>query len=98
MQKPIENKLSTVIGHSGNSEVDLVVNIDIDTKAIAYGMLCSLFAKGDLTESELEKAIKKLDSLIERDKKRKNKNNDSIEVNRPRIFDFPNQNSRRNWI
>ena len=48
MQKPVENKLSTVVGHSGNSDVDLVVNIDIDTKAIAYGVLCSLYAKGEL--------------------------------------------------
>jgi ribosome-associated translation inhibitor RaiA len=98
MQKPIENKLSTVVGHSGNSDVDLEVNIDIDTKAIAYGMLCSLYAKGDLSDVELEKAIQKLDSLIERDKrKRKSNNNINIE-NKPKLFDFPPKNTRRNWF
>lgn len=72
MEKPVLNKLSTLVGHSGNSDVDLVVNIDIDTKAIAYGVLCSLYAKGEINEKELEKAIQKLDTLIERDKRKRN--------------------------
>jgi hypothetical protein len=96
MQKPIENKLSTVVGHSGNSDVDLVVNIDIDTKAIAYGVLCSLYAKGEINDLELEKAIKKLDSLIERDNRnRKSNTNTTIIENKPKLFDFPR---RRNWL
>ena len=73
MHGPIENKLNTLVGHSGNSDVDLTVNIDIDTKGIAYGMLCSLYAKGELTKLELYKAIHRLDKLIERDKREKRK-------------------------
>lgn len=96
MQKPFENKLSTVVGHSGNSDVDLEVNIDIDTKAIAYGMLCSLYAKGDLSEVELEKAIQKLDTFIERDKRKRKANNDTIIENKPKLFDFPPKNTGRN--
>ena len=95
MTRPIENKLNTLIGNSGNSEVDLIVNIDIDTKAIAYGVLCSLFAKGEISEPELEKAIQKLDKLIERDKKNKKSTNDTIFENKPRLFDG---RPRRNWI
>lgn len=96
MQKPTENKLSTVVGHSGNSDVDLVVNIDIATNAIAYAMLCSLYAKGEINDLELEKAIKKLDSLIERDKRNRKSNTDTTIIeNKPKLFDFP---GRRNWL
>jgi hypothetical protein len=96
MEKPFENKLNTVVGNSGNSDVDLVVNIDIDTNAIAYAVLCSLYAKGEINDLELEKAIKKLDSLIERDKgNRKSKSNTTIIDNNRNLFDFPR---RRNWF
>ncbi|MGJ7921272.1 hypothetical protein [Neobacillus sp. LXY-4] len=95
MQESIENKLKTVIENSGNSEVDLNVNIEIDTKALAYGLLCSLYAKGEITESELEKAVQKLDSLIDRDKKRNGKN--MYIENKPNLFGFPKQNKRRKW-
>lgn len=95
MQKPAQNKLNSLIGHSGNSDVDLTVNID--TKAIAYSMLCSLYAKGDLNEEELENAIRKLDSLIERDKKNQRNNTEIIE-NRPQSFNHTQQKYRRKWI
>ncbi|WP_342430131.1 hypothetical protein [Neobacillus sp. FSL H8-0543] len=95
MEKPVLNKLSTLVGHSGNSDVDLVVNIDIDTKAIAYGVLCSLYAKGEINEKELEKAIQKLDTLIERDKRKKKSNNNTNIENKPKLYDFP---LRRNWL
>ncbi|WP_100404307.1 hypothetical protein [Bacillus solitudinis] len=98
MQKPVENKLNTMVGHSGNSDVDLTVKVDIDTKAIAYGMICSLYARGDLNELELEKAIQKLDSLIDRDKEKRKLTNNNITVSKPKLFDFPQQNSRRNWF
>ena len=64
-----ENQIRSLIKNSGNSDVDLNIQIDIETKSIAYAMLCSQFAKGDLSEFELEKAIKKLNEVIERDKK-----------------------------
>jgi len=96
MERPVENKLKTMIDRSGNSDVDVTVNIDIDTKAIAYGMLCSLYAKGDLTEQELARAIQKLDNLIERDrnKRREKSNIDS----RPKLFHFPQPTKGRKWI
>lgn len=97
MQKPAQNKLNTLIGHSGNSDVDLTVNIDIDTKAIAYGMLCSLYAKGDLNEEELENAIRKLDALIEREKKNQRNKTQVIE-NRPQPYNYTQQKLRRKWI
>jgi hypothetical protein len=95
MNKPIENKLNSLIGNSGNSDVDLTVNVDIDVKPIAYGIICSEYAKGNINEQDLERAIQKLDSLIERDKK-KRKSGESI----PKIYDFPQQRPpfRRKWI
>ncbi|MFB6469035.1 hypothetical protein ACE38V_19980 [Cytobacillus sp. Hz8] len=96
MEKPVENKLRSTVNHSGNSDVDLNLKIEIDTKAIAYGMLCSLFAKGDLTELELEKAIRKLDNLIERD--RNKKRNINYYDSRPKSFNFSEQLHRKRWI
>ncbi|WP_163537004.1 hypothetical protein [Gracilibacillus sp. YIM 98692] len=98
MQDATENKLKSIIQDSGNSDVDLVVNMEVDTKVIAYGMLCSLYAKGDLTEHQLQKGIHKLDSLVEEDRKRRNI--DSNGVSKPKIYDFPKQKQkqRRSWL
>ena len=96
MHGPTENQLNTLIGHSGNSDVDLTVNIDIDTKGIAYGMLCSLYAKGELTKLELYKAIHRLDKLIERDKRKKEMKNNSDIDNETIRLDSPQQGIRRN--
>lgn len=94
MQRPIENNLNSHIGHSGNSDVDLTVNIDIDTKAIAYGVICSLYAKGELNDSQLEKAIQKLDSLIEKDKKKQN----PVIMNNKHKSDSSSRRPRRKWL
>ncbi|PMC33905.1 hypothetical protein CJ195_26165 [Bacillus sp. UMB0899] len=99
MRIPAENILKTVIDNSGNSDVDLVVNIDIETKAIAYGLICSLYAKGDLDDLQLEKAIDKLDSLIERDKKRDQLNQNKVIESKPKLNDYPQSNKRRrSWL
>ena len=77
MHGPIENELNTLVRHSGNSDVDLTVNIDIDTKGIAYGMLCSLYAKGELTKLEVYKAIHTMISN-RMDKRKKEMNNNLV--------------------
>lgn len=51
------------IGHSGNSDVDVHVNIDVDTRPIAYALLCSLLATKQLTQSEFETAVMKMEEL-----------------------------------
>ncbi|MBT2756987.1 hypothetical protein [Mesobacillus foraminis] len=100
IEKQTENSLQaqTMIGHSGNSDVDIKVNIEIETKAIAYGMLCSLYAKGDLTEQQLEKAISKLDKLIEKDRENKKKIEYTTSQSQPKLYSAPKQTKRRNWI
>ena len=97
MENYVTNKLDAIVGHSGNSDVDLLINIDIDNKSIAYGMLCSLFAKGELTELELEKAVQKLDSLMERYKNEKKSNEKSIHNSnhRAKVETFYHQKTNR---
>jgi hypothetical protein len=92
-REKIENFSKTVVGHSGNSDVDLTVNIDIDTKSIAFGMLCSLFAKGELSDVELEKGLRKLEELIDRDKRRKKHHSNSN--HKPKLFEFPEHDEKR---
>lgn len=95
MEERRENRLNTWIDKSGNSDVDLVVNIE--TKPIAYSILCGLYAKGEINEIELEKAIQKLDSLIERDKRKQRENNYfNEEDNSNRAIRQPI--SRRRWF
>lgn len=51
------------IGHSGNSDVDVHVNVQVDTRPIAYAMLCSLLATQQITHNEFKKALDKLEEL-----------------------------------
>src|ERR1700730_7731539 len=62
------------IGNSGNSNVDVHVNIEIDTKAIAYAMLCSLLATNAISNQEFNSAIAKWEELTEEKDKEKEKN------------------------
>ncbi|MCE4050733.1 MULTISPECIES: hypothetical protein [Bacillaceae] len=57
------------IGQSGNSDVDVYVNIEIDTKPIAYALLSSLLATKQITRFEFEEAIKNLEKLTKKQKK-----------------------------
>lgn len=95
MERKIENKLKTLIDKSGNSDVDLVVNIE--TKAIAYSILCSSYARGEITEGELDRAVQKLDSLLEKDRRRQQDRNQVVELN-SRSRSNSRQHARRKWI
>ncbi|MBA2870107.1 hypothetical protein HNQ85_000365 [Anoxybacillus calidus] len=57
------------IGHSGNSDVDVNVNIQVDTMPIAFAILCSLLATKQMTNEEFELAIEKLETLSNNYKK-----------------------------
>ena len=60
------------IGHSGNSDVDVFTHIEVDTKPIAYAMLCSLYAQGKLSKNEFNLAVRKLEALMNRNKEQSN--------------------------
>jgi hypothetical protein len=94
-----KNDSQSMIGRSGNSDVD--INIEIDTKAIAYAMLCSLYAMDRLDEKQFEKAIKKFESVMSKNDSTKinSRVNESNGKSQPRIFHIPEQDSRkRKWI
>ncbi|MBR7796185.1 hypothetical protein GT022_08995 [Agaribacter marinus] len=65
----------SVVKHSGNSDVD--VNVHVDTKPIAYAMLCTLLASKQISNEEFEEAVSRLDKLTNREK-RKMKNVDDF--------------------
>lgn len=92
-----ETKIKSLIKDSGNSDVDVNIQIEIETKSIAYAMLCSQYAKGDLNELEFERAIKKLKDVIDRDVKQDRKEQ-GISESRPNLFQIPQSNNRRSWI
>ncbi len=65
------------IGHSGNSDVDVEVNVIVDTTALAYAYLCSMLATNKMTNDEFDIALKKLKELTKhKDKKDDRKKND----------------------
>ncbi|WP_338749218.1 hypothetical protein [Bacillus sp. FJAT-52991] len=70
------------VGHSGNSDVDIHIDVEVDTKPVAYAMLCSLLATKQLTTEEFEEALERLQNLIDKDKNTRveKKNNHSSRV------------------
>ncbi len=59
----IRNATSTEIGQSGNSDVDLKIDVHVDTIAIGYAILCSLLATKQMDNEEFKMAVRKLDEL-----------------------------------
>ncbi len=51
----------STIGNSGNSDVDVTVNID--TTPIAYAMLCTLLATSQISSTEFNAAVRKLEDF-----------------------------------
>lgn len=66
------SQVQAKIGHSGNSDVDVFTHVEVDTKPIAYAMLCSLYAQRKLSKNEFNLAVRKLEELMNRNKKQSN--------------------------
>lgn len=60
--KDPDNNHST-IGGSGNSDVDIYINIEVDTRPIGYAMLCSLLATKQISNEDFEHAVLKWEHL-----------------------------------
>ncbi|OMP67374.1 hypothetical protein [Domibacillus epiphyticus] len=60
-REDLQNKIS--IGESGNSDVDVNVDVKVDTMPIAFAMLCSLWAAKQLSDEDFELAVRKLEDL-----------------------------------
>lgn len=57
----LKNHNSSKIENSGNSDIDIKINIDFSS--IAFAMLYTLFASKLLTNEELESALKRLEKF-----------------------------------
>ncbi|MED4530613.1 hypothetical protein [Metabacillus fastidiosus] len=60
---------SSYINRSGNSDVDVNVNVEIDTMPIALALLCLSFANKQLTRKQFEAAVEELVEVTDRYKK-----------------------------
>ncbi|MBS4192147.1 hypothetical protein KHA94_18435 [Bacillus sp. FJAT-49705] len=62
----INNESKNSIGQSGNSDVDLQVDIHVDTTAIGIAILCSLLATKQMSNVEFEEAVKRLEEITKK--------------------------------
>ncbi|MBM7693458.1 hypothetical protein JOC77_002898 [Peribacillus deserti] len=69
----IHTNAHSQVSHSGNSDVDVNLNVQVDTTAIAYALLCSMLATRQMTEKEFEIAVNKLEGLTNSRKDKKNR-------------------------
>lgn len=59
----IENKGINSIERSGNSDVDIQIDVHVDTTPIAFAILCSLLATKQMNNLEFEEAVSRLQNL-----------------------------------
>ncbi|WP_284037916.1 MULTISPECIES: hypothetical protein [Neobacillus] len=59
----IRNEGLNSIEQSGNSDVDVHVDVHVDTTPIAFAILCSLLATKQMSNFEFEEAVDRLQSL-----------------------------------
>ncbi|MCT2345559.1 hypothetical protein M4D71_15485 [Niallia taxi] len=58
------------LNKSGNSDVDVYVNVEIDTKPIAHAILCTLLATKKISKKEFEEALIILEEITKNHKNR----------------------------
>ncbi|WP_033828921.1 hypothetical protein [Bacillus andreraoultii] len=94
-----ESELQAVVQDSGNSDVDVSIIVEIETKSIAYAILCGMYAKGELTEEGLHAAIRKLNHYLKTENKI-GESKEQVNGNRAKLFPFPNisKDKRRIWV
>ncbi|MEH7354659.1 hypothetical protein V7150_13955 [Neobacillus drentensis] len=63
----IRNENTNSIGQSGNSDVDIQIDVHVDTTAIAFAILCSLLATKQMNNVEFEEAVERLQNLNSRE-------------------------------
>lgn len=72
----MNNQLQSTIHDSGNSDVDITIQIDM--VSLAYMYACSLYATKQINEQQLEKMIQKYHELMNRRERR-----DAFDVETP---------------
>lgn len=64
----MNNQLHSTIHKSGNSDVD--INIQIETASLAYMYACSLYATGQVNDRQFEEMLQHYHHLVDTEKKR----------------------------
>src|SRR4051812_10759770 len=60
----IKSENINTIGQSGNSDVDVRVDVHVDTTPIAFAILTSLLATKQMTVGEFDESVRRLENLI----------------------------------
>jgi hypothetical protein len=61
----IKSENINTIGQSGNSDVDVNVDVLVDTTPIAFAILTSLLATNQMTNIEFNEAVRRLENLTQ---------------------------------
>ena len=88
---------SANIGHSGNSDVDVQVSIEVDTRPIAYALLCSMLATKQLSQSEFDTAVNKMEELTGKKESTNVKNKQGSKKGNSKTS-TPVRRKKRSWI
>lgn len=88
---------SANIGHSGNSDVDVHVSIEVDTRPIAYALLCSMLATKQLSQSEFDTAVNKMEELTGKKESTKVNNKQGNKKGNSKT-PSPGRRKKRSWI
>ncbi|MFC5713713.1 hypothetical protein ACFPU1_13055 [Thalassorhabdus alkalitolerans] len=63
-KKPFPVQHVSSVDRSGNSDVDVTVNID--TSSLAYAYACLLYAEGKLTRKQLDTMVEEMDRIYQK--------------------------------
>ncbi|NMD69278.1 hypothetical protein HHO41_03185 [Bacillus sp. DNRA2] len=56
----VKADVSSAVNHSGNSDVDVKVHVNLDTMPIALALLCLSYANKQITQQQFSEAVEKL--------------------------------------
>lgn len=56
----VKADVSSAVNHSGNSDVDVKVHVNLDTMPIALALLCLSYANKQISEQQFSEAVEKL--------------------------------------
>lgn len=59
----IDHLVQSKVSNSGNSTVNIDITVEVDVKPIAFAIIYSLYVTNQLTEQELDKALKRLEAF-----------------------------------
>ncbi len=90
--KEIKANVSSAINHSGNSDVDINVHVQMDTMPIALSLLSLSLANKQISREEFEQAVEELIKI-----NNDYKNSDSKMKGDSKVALFTNEKNKRIW-